>query len=263
MFGSQALETAVGLSFFLGLVAITASGIVETISRATKKRAVALDRAVQALLDERAPAVTGSGSPYVRFKESPAYRDAQAGIAKTILRREQLPNYLSTPTFLDGATTALGTVDERALSRGFDEAMAQLSDTYKRWATTTLLLVSLALCCAANLNAVRVGRTLWQEEAVRTAAVAGYDTCKQKSTGSEECRDAVTELRSDLPVGWTTTLPHPFTGDPGTVLSRLLGYLLTALLSLLGAQFWFDTAGRLVNLRPSRGAPSPKDRTRA
>src|SRR4051794_430388 len=55
MFGSQALETAIGLSLLFFVLATAASAIVEIFSRLLHKRAAYLQEAIKALLVGAAP----------------------------------------------------------------------------------------------------------------------------------------------------------------------------------------------------------------
>jgi hypothetical protein len=86
----------------------------------------------------------------------------------------------------------------------------------------------------------------------------------------DDIRKALVEL--DYPMGWTTNAPRSMlmkeraesAGQPGWTgvargwAGKTLGWLITALAVSMGAPFWFDLLGKLVNLRSS-GVISTKE----
>lgn len=77
------------------------------------------------------------------------------------------------------------------------------------------------------------------------------------------------ELDKNLPIGWTATETARLFGsgaDPGHPVDRqglafawttaIIGWLLTAIATSLGAQFWFDTLGKALQLRQTGTKPS-------
>jgi hypothetical protein len=280
MFGSQALEVAIGASFFMSVVAMTASGLVESLSRLIRRRANMLVATINRLLSGAAhqPGKVQRLRDLKADMTSDFWKTDAAKAAKAAtpaLLREGKPNYLRVDTFLD-ALDERGRITESETEavwrHRFEEATSQASDSYKRWATLSLFLVSLALCAVGNLSVVAVANALWHQDDDRTAFVADIANGNEPtpiavSYTTNDCRkDAAETAAGTTPapfpekvvLGWRCS-PFDQVTDWGDRARLLLGWILTALLSLLGAQFWFDTVGRLVNLRPgsapSRAAP--------
>jgi hypothetical protein len=102
-----------------------------------------------------------------------------------------------------------------------------------------------------------VAATLWNQSAVRDAVVQAAKNVSSDKTaanpkGIEGTADAVNSLKAlGLPVGWKN-----WNSEAGTV-GTILGWLITALLVMLGAPFWYGLLTKLVSMRSS-GPPPPK-----
>ena len=123
MFGSQALETLIGLSAMFFIVATAASAVTEVISRLFTKRAGNLEHAINVMLSgpepkgrggaaphegqpptrkARTPIIDAADTPMDAFKETSVWKMAQAAAGKSlILRNEVGPSYLSAKAFAD------------------------------------------------------------------------------------------------------------------------------------------------------------------
>jgi hypothetical protein len=182
----------------------------------------------------------------------------------------------------------------------FNEKMERVSGWYKRKTQVFLLVIGLVLAVSFNADTLLLARTLWDSPNLRDSVAAtaqqivreGESLCDQaagetpEDTSFEEqlacLSDEVGQLRGlGLPLGWPTPkgldVRHPSTlfrglsGDPrtwatsdygGQVAAKLVGLLLTAFAISLGAPFWFDLLGRVVNLRASGRPPKQgKERT--
>jgi hypothetical protein len=159
--------------------------------------------------------------------------------------------------------------EREALGRWFDQCMERLSGSYKRAAQIVLLVVAAVVTLAVDADSALIARTLWSDRELRTAVVeraasfvaagapapaspAGLDQALQQVNGG--LRAVTEELDAlKLPVGW------PASGwlRPGESAARkVLGLVLTVLAVSLGAPFWFDTLGRLANLRSAGVRPA-------
>jgi hypothetical protein len=149
-----------------------------------------------------------------------------------------------------------------ALARWFDHGMDRASGWYKRRAHAIILGVALVSAVGCDVDAIRVGRALAQDTTLREAIVAvGQSTAKSPPPANDQtpltrAAEINEELASlELPIGrWWT---HGEKLRASSVLSSLVGWLITALAASLGAPFWFDILGKLVNLR-SAGLPPKK-----
>ncbi len=320
MFGSQALETAIGLALLFFVLAALASGIVENISRLLRKRARDLERTIGKMLSDNAPAAAagsaarrdahanGDTGRAVRkasdqaaqgvadhamtdalalFKKTSVYHSANvaASVGRRWYRTDVGPAYLSAKSFaeaiaqmepadldhlnpwlrdvvrqgekLAGEGVEL-TLEARAkIENWYDETMARLGGAYKRWATAVLFAVGLALAAAGNVSAVHATQLIWQQTAVREAAVSAAEQIAAKSA-APDVQATVGSLQHlaglGVPIGWEqgTRWDHPV-----WMLTHLVGWLITALLLMLGAPFWFDALSRLVSLRATGAKPLP------
>ncbi|ONH24527.1 hypothetical protein [Pseudofrankia asymbiotica] len=159
------------------------------------------------------------------------------------------------------------------LAQWYDAAMDRLSGWYKRRIGKFLLVYAIALTVAFNLDAIGLTRALWQDSALRAVAVSSAETRVQTSTpaggdgssGEGAAETAVSAVRDigalQLPFGWThadtVTDPRAVPDDAGDWALKALGWLVAAAALTVGAPFWFDLLGRLVNMRSAGPKPKP------
>ena len=282
MLGSQALETAIGLALMFFVLATAASAITEIYASAMKKRARDLEAALTTMFESgELPAGLGAVAP----AEVAAFVERATGRART--------SYLSAKSFADAATElvakgknigvlrsrmetlsreARGRIDEvkSGLETWFDEAMASAQDAYSKWASWFLFGTGLVLAVALNASVVNTAQTLWTDSAARAAVVeaagnaeSATGACDEKGSAVEQARCSVDAVSTfQLPIGWGATQRDGWNGsDVSSIawwwLTHVVGWLLTAVLLMLGAPFWFDLLGKLVNLRAGGPRPSP------
>jgi len=167
----------------------------------------------------------------------------------------------------------------QGLAQWYDDTMDRLSGVYKRRVQRFILAWSLILVVGCNLDVVSVTRTLWSERAVRDVVVstaqdrvaagqpgpasggtapAGPASVGDVSAAADEAARAVRDTSSlDLPIGWGGDGPRRVPDTVGDWLLKILGWAVATLALLLGAPFWFDLLGRLVNMRNSGPKPAP------
>jgi len=307
MFGSQALETAIGLALLFFILALAASQIVELLSRTVQKRAKDLERAIGGLL---VGSVNANGKPkgheeaLREFRGTVVYDAVMAGCGPTLIRRSQRkPSYMSAKLFADAAVELL--VDEADnnklkddldktvpglvrlvtpvlrsgeasvlkvkvhLERTFDEVMDRAEGAYKRWVTLVLFIVGLLVAFSVNASAYDVARDLWKDPVTRATVTAAASNAVGAGGGADKIKSVAdaseTLTQLSLPVGWSQKHKCKFWNQgcvapekPGGVLSHaatIAGWLVTALLLMLGAPFWFDLLARLTSLRSSGTKP--------
>ncbi len=148
---------------------------------------------------------------------------------------------------------------QQRLSAWFDEGMERVSGWYKRYLQYIGFAIGLVVALAFNADAINMTSVLAREPAMRAALVQSAtkiaETCKDES-----CKelDAVLKLKNKdklLPLGWQ---PEYLPGGLGSGLLWLIGLLLTAVATTLGAPFWFDLLKKLVNIRTSGLVPEAK-----
>lgn len=284
MFGSQALEVAIGLVLLFFVLATAASSVVEACNQILSKRAKDLEAAVVDLITGDGSTATGALPPELQkmlnlgttkanasYVSAKAFADAVVELVDKAQTAEGLANVQPLLDRLDTlARQAKGDITsvKAGLETWFDERMSDLHATFKRYAVSLLFVIGLGLTVATNASAVDVAQDLWSNSVARDAAVAaagavaegdGTSDCNTKSEIQNAACDVQTVSALDLPLGWGQA-QRP---DEGTwvwwLATHLLGWLITAALLMVGAPFWFDLLGRLVSFRSERVKPAAQD----
>jgi hypothetical protein len=173
---------------------------------------------------------------------------------------------------------------QKELAGWFDNAMDRLSGVYKRKTQWIAFWVALAVSILVNANPFMVGQRVWAQPALSD---------RLKAWGTDTPPDMMVLIQS-LPIGWangnifhvfgkngedialypsftatpkiqappanqapSSTTPTPLWWD--YLIPAVLGWLVSAVASLFGAPFWFDTLQRVVRLKGA--GPSPTERT--
>ena len=168
----------------------------------------------------------------------------------------------------------------------FNDRMARVAGWYKRRAQCWSLGLAFAAAVCFNADTLHVAKSLWQDGALRAATVASaqayhdtHDASATQPSGSVEQLGKLAlahakEIKaSPLPIGWTwddsgKLCARPGKLDTATLVSSdplpktcepmccwfdfpllVLGWLLTALAVSLGAGFWFDLLGKVLQIR--------------
>jgi hypothetical protein len=139
------------------------------------------------------------------------------------------------------------------------------------------MVIGLILAVICNANLFNVTSTLWLSKDARDSvtALAQIYGCKSGETCSppdyQRVRQDMQENLNPLPLGyrtgsvqgyWTKLLGKheggykELSGQIGSGLYTLGGWILTALAVSLGAPFWFDVLNNFVNLRLSGAKPA-------
>lgn len=157
----------------------------------------------------------------------------------------------------------------------FDGEMSHLQGFYKQKMHLISALVGLAMAVALNADSLAVAQTLWRNPVLRLQlAQAGAMIDQQAhstiTTGtgnaaaaqpSLDAQTISTQLQA-FPIGWDdqtlSTWTSGWTQWAGwrARLLALAGWLVTMIAISLGAPFWFDMLGNLVNLRGAARPPA-------
>ena len=275
------LNLFIGLALAFGCVSLMVSTITEGLASALGWRAATLLTGMKALLNDpaldglaldilnhaganplssgttprgKAPAVMPSYIAPTQFAaamiDSLQKAPGQAAAATATLRQSILDNVKNEQiqTLLLGQLARAGD-DVNAFRQGladwFDTAMARLSGRYKRNVQLVSFAIGLALAAALNVDAIRIAHVLWvQPDLAANVTVPDGDVGK-----------ATAYFLQNFPLGWTA--------GPGFAPVSVLGWLLTALATLFGAPFWFDTLQRFVQVRSSGGTPAEQKKDSA
>jgi hypothetical protein len=287
VFGSQALETVVGLALLFFVLSSLASALVEGLSRLLGKRAKDLEATIGQMLGDPRNPLADQRRALELFRGTAIYSSAEAAAKQGawLLTKRVKPSYLSARSFADAVVelgalttpTGLRGLDKRVetlvaesgarvvevkagLESWFDETMSRLAESYKRWSTAVLFVVGLAVAVIGNVSTLHVTQALWRTPVLREAAVNAAQQTAAGSTVGENVRQ-VQELGAlGLPIGWTGV------GDwagASWLWPHIGGWLVTALLLMLGAPFWFDVLSKVVALRSTGNRPLPATKDEA
>jgi hypothetical protein len=281
MFNSTVLDVAVGLVFTFLAVSLAVSAITEGVSSILGWRSQTLLQGVKDLLNDQA--FTGIAlNLYNHAMVAP--RDA--GTAQKESDLKHLPTYIEPAHFADALIDVVGitkdappanlkstiqenvsnpqlqfllkgVVDRTAgdltamrnqIGNWFDSSMDRVGGAYKRKTQVWSFFIALILAAGLNVSSVDVGKALWlQPLFARTIAPTS-------ELSPVEALQKLQEL--DVPIGWTQTKVHDLATLNG--LETVMGWLITAVATLFGAPFWFDTLERVVRLKGSGPSPAEK-----
>lgn len=179
----------------------------------------------------------------------------------------------------------------------FQATMDRAKGWYKRWAQLTLFVVGFFIALLVGVDAIAITKALWTNPDLRqTVADAAAEYVRKdpdqiaapngeaegegapsgESGQTPALEDVVEEIQALTQRFQAERLPlYPWGQSPpkdaettrcvtlGSWLANLrlhlLGFLLTALATSLGAQFWFDLLSKLVKLRAAGSSPEESD----
>ena len=285
MFGSQALEVAIGMAVIFFVVATASSAVVDLISSALKKRSRDLKKSVYRMLSGE-KTVPKQGEPQDTtsdFMETLLKSGPVAGIAAAA---KDYPSYIPAKNFAEGVLSIVGAKfdedgkemadvldslpenlgnqlrevagrvgsDIVAIQAGiedwFDSAMDRASGGFKRWSRLVLIVVATVIIIVFNVDAVDIGTTLWTSEEVRVEVAENAPDIVEDSVDGQTtptASSAIEQVSTVLaPFGWKQTL-CPAENSPCDVGDYAVNFGKAAWGHLLG---WFITV-MLVSL----GAP--------
>lgn len=284
MFGSQALETVIGLAFMLFILATAASAIAELIAQIFRKRAKDLEAKIKQMLTA-SDGTSGTDPSLERLEQTSVWKAHQSA---SLFGRKVQPSYMAAKAFADAITEMLEENDTNALltqfpglrrrlrrlkaetdesllqvkaglESWFDDAMARLEGEYRRWVNLVLFVIGLALTVALDASVIHVARDLWMDPATREAVVQAASQVNPEGVeiGSlQDVGEAVEEITAlGIPLGWAAGEWQTWATWDWAL--RVGGWLLTAVLIMLGGPFWFDLMSRLVAVRGAGKKPDP------
>ncbi|MES2128355.1 MAG: hypothetical protein V4463_13890 [Pseudomonadota bacterium] len=266
MFGSTVLEVAIGLTFCYASLALIVSTVQEAIASALRLRARTLLAGIKTMFND--PHFNGLAQALYRHALINPHDDGKSGDPGRLANK---PSYIDPRHFAmalidtisgEGELAAaiaqlpdpqlrsvLETIHKRAggdlkrfeflVSNWFDNAMEQVSGSYKRRATLIGFVLALALAASFNIDSIHLFRTLWQHPALAA------------QLGAADPR--VLDALWTLPIGWDVAPSFDM-----HMAAHIPGWLITASSALFGAPFWFDLLQKLVQVRGTGGKPHEK-----
>lgn len=213
--------------------------------------------------------------PAQLFRSAVLARDIAGGIA------EDLHKAAGTGT-ANFALKALNSLAEQtqgefdafrlSIEAWFDGVMDRVNGAYKRWSQVTTFLIGLAVAGLFNIDAIHMTAYLLERPAIAARLADASADLTKGNASSGNAADVEKILRdAGAPIGWGALLNklkiEKGVSSGETFFQKhpilhcfliLSGWLITALATMLGAQFWFDTLKRFVAIRSSGVAPDEK-----
>lgn len=163
---------------------------------------------------------------------------------------------------------ARGSLDDlRAeLARRFDDSMARVSGWYKRRTQVATFLVALAAAVLANASVFQAAIIIHDDDWLR-AELVGAAAMVAREPDAAKRQELVSARVPALPIGWGNCTRVMDAASCADSLSGLatkfflypLGWLVTALATMIGAPFWFDALSMLMRLRASGLVPASRE----
>lgn len=159
----------------------------------------------------------------------------------------------------------------------FDHHMERVSGWYKRRMQLILFGVGVVAAAGLGVDSIAIASTLWRDPTVRDAMVRSAEsyvkehhnaTTPDPTTGiaaaikeTEKTISALDSLGAPTITFWRHRYLYPkqdaLVAFGAWLKSHLFGFVFTAFAASLGAPFWFDLLGKIVNLRSSASKPEP------
>jgi hypothetical protein len=274
MFGSVILDLAIGLMFTFLVISLITSAATEAAASALRWRANTLLDGVKALLNDPQfnglaldiynhdlvnPRADGTAGSQQELKAKPSYINPQQ-FASALLDVaglspgsdvQTLQNKINTTitdgqlkTMLNGCVARAGRNLNRVndeIAAWFDNGMDRVSGVYKRKTQLWSFFIALGIAIVLNVDTITIAESLWKEPMLmkQLPQLPAGETAAQAWTQFNDLR---------LPFGWRRDLSNELLKFPNWLLIPF-GWLITAVATLFGAPFWFDTLQRFVQLR--------------
>ncbi len=151
----------------------------------------------------------------------------------------------------------------------FDDAMERVGGWYKRTAQRWTIFIAVVVTLLLNANTFVIASGMLNDPTARAVFVAEATRAAASPAPSGVPQLKVSDVQTNLEpigfgLGWAGIDLDPrhlgsASVDPGLAAARVLGWLITILALSMGAPFWFDAVGRLVNVRAAGKPPARAD----
>lgn len=217
-------------------------------------------------------------------KDSEAYKTFEyLSITLEELSKKLPPSVVANMAMLSKrAQTKAKTTEEgiyilrKELEETFDNSMERASGVYKRNAKGVAILIGVGIAVIANADAFHIVSRLSKDTGIRTAIVSNAGQIVQNNLSADltlvkkQTDQALTDI--DLPIGWNdVNLEQQFNWKPHTkngstifnVLTAIPGWILSGIAISMGAAFWFELLGKVVNVRNAGKPPETSAKSQA
>jgi hypothetical protein len=288
MFGSSIFDVAIGLTLVFLLTGVLCTAVMEAISSFRALRARTLEDGLRQFLDDPAgtglaadlykhvqiSGLSGAGKPsyippenFARALLDILFPRAAGDLPPTLDEAREIARKMPMGRVQDFVLTLIGEAGNDVgkvrlgIESWFNAGMDRIGGIYKRTTQKIILIVALAICLVANIDAVQIGNRLNSNAVLRSQLVAVAEKTVAKGSGEATTSAGVVASAADLKaldlnLGWAG---EKLGNDPALwVFRKALGILIAALAASLGAPFWFDVLSKFINLRSAGAKPEPK-----
>jgi len=285
MFGSGAIDVAIGLGFVFVLLSLICSSVTELMSQLLGWRAQTLELGIRNLITDPATRDAFYRHPLIQSlgkarpdgeREQPSYLPARLFALVLLDVLAPAPTNLEAPAqgqavagqlrralrTLTATTDADLEASRKSVEVWFDDVMDRASGWYKRKVQWVLLAIALVATSVANADAINLATSLWQSPSLRASMVEAASAYAAGAAAAGAEGQTLNQLQQRLGQFVSQGLPLGWAGDkvlsnsgPAQWLSKIAGLLLTAFAASLGAPFWFDLVNKLVNVRSTGTVP--------
>jgi hypothetical protein len=274
VFGSTILDVVLGIIFSFLVISLVTSAVTETIASAMSWRANTLLEGVKQLLNDpqcnglalkiyNHAAVNarsnGSAVSQSDLSAKPSYIDpkqfadalmdvAQLVPGTTVQELQtQIDNAVPDPQLnklLKGIVVRAGgdincVRDE--IGAWFNAGMDRVAGAYKRKTQFWGFCIGLTLAIVLNVDTAKIAQALWSQPMI----MKGFAPPPSGET-AQQAIDALQNI--GIPYGWNGEAVAYFQSGLNWIYV-LVGWLITAIATLFGAPFWFDSLQKVVQLR--------------
>lgn len=161
---------------------------------------------------------------------------------------------------------------QQEIEQTFDKSMARASGVYKRNAKGVAILIGVIIAIIANADAFHIASRLSKDSSIRTAIVNNAGQLVQNNTNNQIGNLEIIKRQTDqvlaeiaLPIGWTAinleqqigwNVKQKYHFSFWKCLMMICGWLVSGLAIAMGAPFWFDLLGKVVNVRNAGKPPA-------
>jgi hypothetical protein len=160
---------------------------------------------------------------------------------------------------------------QQEIETWFDRSMDRASGVYKRNAKGVALLMGLLVAIFANADTFHIINRLSKDSTLRDTITQSASRLSPETNDLESVKQKVNQALEDisLPIGWNLSnldqqaqesIGWPVKGWPFPLVRRILGWMLSGLAIAMGAPFWFELLGKVINVRNS--GPKPVSHTK-
>ncbi|MBD2122737.1 hypothetical protein [Trichocoleus sp. FACHB-262] len=145
----------------------------------------------------------------------------------------------------------------------FDRSMDRATGVYKRNAKGVAIILGSLIAFAVNADTFHIVNRLSRDTLLRNAIATSATQVATRANDINAVENQVNAALQDLPlpIGWDqvnlTAQGRQNRGWPLPFLKTMLGWLVSGIAISMGASFWFDLLGKVVNVRNS-GKPPEK-----